>query len=47
MKMGWIDYKKAYDMVIVPHSYALKSVTLVEMADSIIRQLRYSIRFEK
>ena len=32
LAMGWIDYKKAYDMV--PHSWLKEAVELVELADN-------------
>ena len=33
--MAWIDYKKAYDMV--PHSWILESLELVQVSDSILQ----------
>ena len=31
--MGWIDYKKAYDMI--PHSWILEMLGLVKVADNV------------
>ena len=39
--MAWIDYKKAYDMV--PHSWILESLELVQMSDNILEFLKRSV----
>ena len=36
--MAWIDYKKAYDMV--PHSWILESLELVQVSDNILELLK-------
>ena len=33
LAMGWIDYRKAYDMV--PHSWIVEMFKLVKMADNV------------
>ncbi|XP_047498498.1 uncharacterized protein LOC125045337 [Penaeus chinensis] len=33
LAMGWIDYKKAFDMI--PHSWILRCLETLEMADNI------------
>ena len=40
-KWGWIDYKKAYDMV--PHSWILESLRLVGVATNIVTLMERSI----
>ena len=39
--MTWIDYKKAYDMV--PHSWILKNLELVEVSDNILEFVKRSM----
>ena len=39
--MTWIDYKKAYDMV--PHSWILESLELVQMSDNILKFVKRSM----
>ena len=34
LAMGWIDYKKAYDMV--PHRWMIEAMKMVEIADNIV-----------
>ena len=41
MGMAWIDYKKAYDMV--PHSWILESLELVQGSDNILEFVKRSI----
>ena len=41
LAMGWIDYKKAYDMV--PHSWVLETVKMVGVAENIIQLLGQSM----
>jgi len=41
LNMAWIDYKKAYDMLLP--SWILESLMLVGFGDSIKRLLRYSM----
>ena len=36
--MVWIDYKKAYDMV--PHSWVLKNLELVQVFDNILESVK-------
>ena len=40
--MAWIDYKKAYDMI--PHSWILESLGLVEVAENIVEFIRKSMK---
>ena len=39
--MAWIDYKKAYDMV--PYSWILKSLKLVQASDNILESAKRSM----
>ena len=39
--MAWIDYKKAYDMV--PHSWILESLELVQVSDNILELVERSM----
>ena len=39
--MAWIDYKKAYDMV--PHSWILESLELVQVSDNILKFVKRSM----
>ena len=39
--MTWIDYKKAYDMV--PHSWILENLELVEVSDNILEFVKRSM----
>ena len=39
--MAWIDYKKAYDMV--PHSWILESLELVQVSGNILKFLKRSM----
>ena len=39
--MAWIDYKKAYDMV--PHSWILESLELVQVSDNILEFAKMSM----
>ena len=39
--MAWIDYKKAYDMV--PHSWILESIELVQVSDNILEFVKRSM----
>ena len=39
--MAWIDYKNAYDMV--PHSWILESLELVQVSDSILKFIKRSM----
>ena len=39
--MAWIDYKEAYDMV--PHSWILESLELVQMSDKILKFVKRSM----
>ena len=39
--MAWIDYKKAYDMV--PHSWILESLELVQVSHNILKFLKRSM----
>ena len=39
--MAWIDYKKAYDMV--PHSWILESLELVQVSDNILEFVKRSM----
>ena len=41
LAMGWIDYKKAYDMV--PHSWLLDAMRMIGVADNIVKQLEKSM----
>ena len=41
LAMGWIDYKKAYDMV--PHSWLIEAVKMVGVAENIVELLRKSM----
>ena len=40
--MAWIDYKKAYDMI--PHSWILKNLELVQVSENIVQFIRKSIK---
>jgi hypothetical protein len=42
LAMGWIDYRKAYDMV--PHSWIVEMFKLVKMADNVKGLLWGSMR---
>ena len=42
LKMAWIDYKKAYDMV--PHSWILESLRLVGTAKNILKLMERSMK---
>ena len=42
LAMGWIDYKKAYDMV--PHSWILEMLGMVKVAGNVERLLRNSMK---
>ena len=42
LSMGWIDYKKAYDMV--PHSWLLEVVDLLGVAENVGGLLRSSMQ---
>ena len=39
--MAWIDYRKAYDMI--PHSWILESLEMVNVADNVIEMLKRSM----
>ena len=39
--MAWIDYRKAYDMI--PHSWILESLKMVNVADNVIEMLKRSM----
>ena len=39
--MAWIDYKEAYNMV--PHSWILESLELVQMSDKILKFVKRSM----
>ena len=39
---AWIDYKKAYDMI--PHSWLLKSLGLVQVSENIVEFIRKSMK---
>ena len=41
LEMAWIDYKKAYDMV--PHSWILESLELVQVSDNILEFVKKKI----
>ena len=40
--MVWIDYKKDYDMI--PHSWILESLKLVQMSENIVQFIRKSMK---
>ena len=40
--MTWIDYKKAYDMI--PHSWILESLGLVQVSENIVEFIRKSMK---
>ena len=40
--MAWIDYKKAYDMI--PHSWILESLGLVQVSENIVEFIRKSMK---
>ena len=40
--MGWIYYKKAYDMI--PHSWILESLGLVQVSENIVEFIRKSMK---
>ena len=40
--MAWIDYKKAYDMIL--HSWILESLRLVQMSVNIVEFIRNSMK---
>ena len=40
--MTWIDYKKAYDMI--PHSWILESLALVQVSENIVELNRKSMK---
>ena len=41
LRMGWVDYKKTYDMV--PHSWIITTVGMVVLADNIIGLIKESM----
>ena len=41
LAMGWIDYKKAYDMV--PHSWITKCLSMFKVADNLIDTINNSM----
>ena len=41
LEMAWIDYKKAYDMVL--HSWILGSIELVQASDNILEFVKRSM----
>lgn len=45
LDMGWIDYRKAYDMV--PHSWIIEMLELVKVADNVKGLLCGSMRVWK
>ena len=42
LRMAWNDYKKAYDMI--PHSWILESLELVQMSENIVQFIRKSMK---
>ena len=38
LRIAWIDYKKAYDMI--PHSWVLESLGLVQVSENIVKFIR-------
>ena len=42
LRMAWIDYKKAHDMI--PHSWILESLPLVQVSENIVEFIRKSMK---
>ena len=42
LRMAWIDYKKAYDMIL--HSWILESLELVQVSENIVQFIRKSMK---
>ena len=42
MGVAWIDYKEAYDMI--PHSWILESLGLVQVSENNVKFIRKSMK---